>query len=157
WFAGADDTPGGVRQGITVFAGFVLQTNVKTYLTWFRYYCLVQQCQVGLCRLVESPMLTGVRFTRTLRQLDCQPRTPPSRTTGVDPDARAAEGNAAGVEFEEGAAAFGGQLHAGVDHHFVPGVVVDFLSGFDELALTEFDVLVVGDSQMIIRLDFRPA
>src|SRR5690554_2795064 len=102
-------------------------------------------------------MLTGVRFTRTLRQLDCQPRTPPSRTTGVDPDARAAEGNAAGVEFEEGAAAFGGQLHAGVDHHFVPGVVVDFLSGFDELALTEFDVLVVGDSQMIIRLDFRPA
>src|SRR5690554_2026497 len=98
-------------------------------------------------------MLTGVRFTRTLRQLDCQPRTPPSRTTGVDPDARAAEGNAAGVEFEEGAAAFGGQLHAGVDHHFVPGVVVDFLSGLDELAPAQLNVLVARDGQVVIGLD----
>src|SRR5690606_30427529 len=38
WFAGADDTPGCMCQGIAIFAGFVLQTNVKTYLTWFRYY-----------------------------------------------------------------------------------------------------------------------
>src|SRR5690554_4070782 len=102
-------------------------------------------------------MLTGVRFTQTLRQLDCQPRTPPSRTTGVDPNTGAAQGDSAGVEFEEGAAAFGGQLHAGVDHHFVPGVVVDFLSGLDELALAQLNVLVARDGQVVVGLDLGPA
>src|SRR5690606_5159599 len=88
---------------------------------------------------------------------DADSRTPPSRTTGVDPNTGAAQGDSAGVEFEEGAAAFGGQLHAGVDHHFVPGVVVDFLSGLDELALAQLNVLGARDGQVIIRLDFRSA
>src|SRR5690554_3387894 len=88
---------------------------------------------------------------------DADSRTPPSRTTGVDPNTGAAQGDSAGVEFEEGAAAFGGQLHAGVDHHFVPGVVVDFLSGLDELALAQLNVLVARDGQVVIGLDLGPA
>src|SRR5690554_5404356 len=88
---------------------------------------------------------------------DADSRTPPSRTTGVDPNTGAAQGDSAGVEFEEGAAAFGGQLHAGVDHHFVPGVVVDFLSGLDELALAQLNVLVARDGQVVVGLDLGPA
>src|SRR5690606_22513538 len=78
-------------------------------------------------------------------------------TTGVDPNTGAAQGDSAGVEFEEGAAAFGGQLHAGVDHHFVPGVVVDYLSGLDELALAQLNVLVARDGQGVVGLDLGPA
>src|SRR5690554_4125292 len=88
---------------------------------------------------------------------DADSRTPPSRTTGVDPNTGAAQGDSAGVEFEEGAAAFGGQLHAGVDHHFVPGVVVDFLSGLDELAPAQLNVLVARNGQVVIGLDLGPA
>src|SRR5690554_3596384 len=88
---------------------------------------------------------------------DADSRTPPSRTTGVDPNTGAAQGDSAGVDFEEGAAAFGGQLHAGIDHHFVPGVVVDFLSGLDELAPAQLNVLVARDGQVVIGLDLGPA
>src|SRR5690606_36789883 len=105
WFAGADDTPGSVRQGISVLSGLVLQADVKTHLTWCRYCCLVWQCRVGLCRIVESSMLTGARFTRTLRQPDCQPGTLPRRAARIDPNTRPIESDATAVQLEEAAAA----------------------------------------------------
>src|SRR5690554_5254346 len=157
WFAGADDTPGGVRQGITVFSGLVLQTDVKTHLTWFRYCCLVWQCRVGLCRIVESSMLTGARFTRTLRQPDCQPGTLPCRAARIDPNNRPIESDATGVQLEEAAAASGSELHTGVDDDLVTGVIMNLPPCLDELALTEFDVLVVGDGQVVVGLDLGPA
>src|SRR5690606_17686546 len=153
WFAGADDTPGGARQGITVFSGLVLQTDVKTHLTWFRYCCLVWQCRVGLCRIVESSMLTGARFTRTLRQPDCQPGTLPCRAARIDPNNRPIESDATGVQLEEAAAASGSELHTGVDDDLVAGVIMNLPLCLDELALTELDVLVVGDGQVIIGPD----
>src|SRR5690606_20864861 len=66
---------------------------------------------------------------------DADSRTPPSRTTGVDPNTGAAQGDSAGVEFEEGAAAVGGQLPAGGEPHFVPGAAVAVVSRVGERAL----------------------
>src|SRR5690606_9722882 len=40
---------------------------------------------------------------------------------------------------------------------FVPGVVVDFLSGLDELALAQLNVLVARDGQVVVGLDLGPA
>src|SRR5690554_4463868 len=157
WFAGADDTPGCVRQGISVFSGLVLQADVKTHLTWFRYRCLVWQYGVGLCRIVESSMLTGARFTRTLRQPDCQPGTPPCSTAGIDPHNRPVEADAAGVQVAETSAASGSALHTGVDDCLVAGVIMNLPPCLDELPLPTLYMLVVGDGQVVIRLDFRSA
>src|SRR5690606_36045181 len=144
-------------QGISVFSGLVLQADVKTHLTWFRYRCLVWQYGVGLSRIVESSMLTGARFTRTLRQPECQPGTPPCSTAGIDPDNRPVEGDAAGVQLEETSAASGSELHTGVDDYLVAGVIMNLPPCLDELPLPKLYMLVVGDGQVVIRLDFRSA
>src|SRR5690554_7303076 len=102
-------------------------------------------------------MLTGARFTRTLRQPDCQPRAPPCSTARIDPNNRPIESDATGVQLEEAAAASGSELHTGVDDDLVAGVIMNLPPCLDELALTELDVLVVGDGQVIIGPDLGPA
>src|SRR5690606_126527 len=60
---------------------------------------------------------------------------------------------AAGVQLEETSAASGSELHTGVDDYLVAGVIMNLPPCLDELALTELDVLVVGDGQVIIGPD----
>lgn len=119
-------------------------------LTLFTERCVALE-GVDLCRGSTAPVLSASACLRMPGINGAAARI----AAAVHVDRRTAEGHAAGVDFDESAAALEGQFAAGFEHHFQAAAEVNFLACFDELAGADFDVLVHADCQVVVGAGFN--
>jgi hypothetical protein len=104
-------------------------------------------------RIEQAASLIAVRSVGQYRRRDRDAAACTGAAAGIDLRQWAAEGDAAGVEFDEAAAGFEGQLGAGFDDHLLSGFEVNLLAGFGQLRAAEFKVLALADGEVVVGFD----